>query len=76
MQNGNLYGLLITVLSLAIALILTMRQIEGRLIRIELVIQPMHDTALPRRTFDAQRREGSRQGQETKVAAKSDRLMR
>jgi hypothetical protein len=43
MLNGNLYGLIITILSLVIAIVLTMRHIEQRGIRVEFVIQPVRE---------------------------------
>lgn len=41
MLNGNLYGLIITVLTFVIAVVLTMRQVERTGVHVELIIRPV-----------------------------------
>jgi hypothetical protein len=41
MLNGNVYGLIITVLTFVIAIVLTMRQVERTGVHVELIIRPV-----------------------------------
>ena len=41
MLNGNLYGLIITVLTFVVAIVLTMRQVERTGVHVELIIRPV-----------------------------------
>lgn len=41
MFNGNLYGLIITMLTFVIAVVLTMRQVEQTGVRVEFTIRPV-----------------------------------
>ena len=41
MLRGNLYGLVIALLSFAIAIVLTLKQIKENGVRVELIIQPI-----------------------------------
>jgi hypothetical protein len=41
MFNGNLYGLIITMLTFVIAVVLTMRQVEHTGVRVEFTIRPV-----------------------------------
>jgi hypothetical protein len=49
MLNGNLYGLIITLLTFVITVILTMRQVQETGVRFEVVIQPVAEYAIPTR---------------------------
>ena len=46
MFDGNLYGLIITMLTFVIAVVLTMRQVEQRGIHFELTIRPVAAASL------------------------------
>ena len=41
MFNGNLYGVIITMLTFVIAVVLTMRQVEQTGVHVELIIRPV-----------------------------------
>lgn len=41
MFNGNLYGLIITMLTFVIAVVLTMRQVEQTGVHVEFIIRPV-----------------------------------
>ena len=43
MFNGNFYGLVITLLTLAIAVVLTLREVQETGIRFEVTIQPVKE---------------------------------
>jgi hypothetical protein len=57
MLRGNLYGLIIALLTFVIAIILTMRQVQESGIRVELIIQPINEAAHERQRDDDRRRE-------------------
>jgi hypothetical protein len=46
MLNGNLYGLVITLLTFVITVVLTMRQVQETGVRFELIIQPVKQYAV------------------------------
>ena len=46
MFNGNLYGLVITMLTFVIAVVMTMRQVEQTGVHIELTIRPAIENRL------------------------------
>ena len=74
MQGGNVYGLIITALSLAVTVIMAMRQIDGNGIRVEFVIQPGY--SVPSQPAKLQPKSGLEQDKEPKIALKADRLTR
>ncbi len=47
MQSGNLYGLIIAILSMAVTIVLTMQHIRESGFRLELIIQPAREYVAP-----------------------------
>jgi hypothetical protein len=55
MSNGNLTGLIIAMLSLAITVVLTMRHVKENGFRLEIIVQPAPSYVAPSRERDQQR---------------------
>jgi hypothetical protein len=71
MLNGNFYGLIITLLTLVIAVVLTARQVQETGIRFELTIQPVKEFAAekgPKRKNETD--------QEPQIASTPQRIIR
>ncbi len=55
MFNGNLYGLIITVLTFVIAIVLTMQQVEHTGVHVELTIRPVSGPSADQGVREARR---------------------
>ena len=68
MFSGNFYGLIITLLTLVIAVVLTARQVQQTGIRFEVTIQPVKDYVVGERP-----KRGGEQDEEPEIASKPQR---
>jgi hypothetical protein len=68
MQNGNLYGLIIAILSLAVTIVLAMQHIEEGGFHLELIIQPAKEYVAPSRPAEQLPRSQSRLVSSSQVA--------